>query len=49
LRIELLGADGAVLAQSETRLSISADLAEEKTLRPVMGQSLRSVYYVRIR
>jgi hypothetical protein len=33
LRIELLAADGAVLAQSETRLSIATDLAEEKTLR----------------
>lgn len=33
LRIELLAADGAVLARSETRLSIATELAEDKTLR----------------
>jgi hypothetical protein len=32
LRIELLAADGAVLAQSETRLSVAADPAEAETV-----------------
>ena len=37
LRIELLAADGAVLAQSETRLSIATELAEDKTSRVLWG------------
>jgi hypothetical protein len=37
MRIELLAADGAVLAQSETRLTIAADPAEAETVSAVVS------------
>jgi hypothetical protein len=37
LRIELVAADGTVLAQSETRLTIAAELAEEMTWMTLAG------------
>ena len=40
MRIELLAADGAVLAQSETRLTVAADPAEAKMVSTVEGSQL---------
>jgi hypothetical protein len=37
MRIELLAADGALLAQSETRLNVAADPAEAETVSAVEG------------
>jgi Bacterial SH3 domain len=43
MRIELLAADGAVLAQSETRLTVAADPAEAKTVSAVEGSQLEQI------
>src|SRR6185437_5136964 len=43
MRIELLAADGAVLAQSETRLTIAADPAEAETVSAVKSSSSEQI------
>jgi hypothetical protein len=43
MRIELLAADGAVLARSETRLNITADPAEAETVSVVESSSFEQI------
>jgi hypothetical protein len=43
MRIDLLAADGAVLAQSETRLRIAANPAENETMRVVDNTSFQQI------
>ena len=43
MRIELLAADGAVLAQSETRLNIAADPAEAETVNVVESSPFEQI------
>jgi hypothetical protein len=43
LRIELVAADGTVLAQSETRLTIATELAEAKTWMTLWGNPLDKI------
>ena len=46
LRIELLAADGAVLAESETRLNVAADPAEAETVSAVESSSFDKIVQV---
>jgi hypothetical protein len=43
MRIELLAADGAVLAQSETRLNVAADPAEAETVSAVESNPFEQI------
>jgi hypothetical protein len=43
MRIELLAADGAVLAQSETRLNVAADPAEAETVSAVASNPFEQI------